>query len=486
MDQKTPFEQKISNTFKARKANPAFTNRLGATLNQKEYEMNTPKQTLSWKWAYAFVPVLLAAVIIFAVGPHKVLAQLQTWLGFVPGAGLVENASDLRVLAEPVTQTRDGVTVSFNKAFVSTDKARFNIDIKGLPVEAHFSKNLDKPICHAEEYILLPDGSQLMQYDNFASFPKDVMEATYVIPCFGNYAQGMAPENWEIPIKLIAAPKDMETYAFELPEPKVNVYREIVAQDPVAEANPVLDTKAKYPIIENIDVLLVVEKPDSWLIGYNSLTEHLDMYVPYDIPVVTDANGKALEINFIYPEAQEFTQSVQEVMRNKDAYPNPYYSTPQSFELPKGDYAYPLTITDVVSHVRYIDLPRGEELFSFDAGSNPQVGDEFVINKVLKLGDYEVKVVKAYVDDTIGLTWMFEVEGGNDVVGISFVLVDYPSNFGRGGGGLSQKQAPYILHSGKVFSELPKGILRVGLAQGIHVTLGTYTLRGTWTPQNAE
>lgn len=486
MEQKTPIEQKISKTFKSRTVDPAFTHRLGATLNQKEYEMNTPKQTFSWKWTYAFVPVLLAAVIIFAVGPNKVLAQLQSWFGFVSGAGLVENASELRVLAEPVSQTRDGVTVSINKAFVSSDKARFDIDIKGLPVEAHFSKNLGKPICHAEEYILLPDGSKLMQYEYFASFPKDVMEATYVIPCFDNYAQGMAPENWEIPIKLAAAPKDMKSYSFEIPEPKVNVERAVIAQDPVAEANPSSETKAKYPIIDNIDVLLVVEKPESWLIGFSSLAEHLDMFVPFDILMVKDANGKELKINVIYPEIQEFTQSLQEIMRSKEALPNPYYSIPRSFELPKGDYAFPLTITDKVQHVKSVDLPRGVELFSFDAGSNPQVGDEFMINKVLKLGDYEVKVIKAYVDDTFGPTWMFEVDGGNDVVAINLVLVDYPSNFGRTGNGFGQEQTPYILHSGKVFSELPRGIIRVGLAQDIDVLLGNYTLRGTWSPQTAD
>lgn len=479
MKPKTPFEERLKENLKQSQIDPAFANRLHAQLNQREHSMGTARPGFSFRWSYALITLLLAAILVFSVGPNKVLAQLQTWLGFVPGAGLVSDTSDLRVLAEPVSQTRDGITVRINKAIFSPDKSNFDVEVLDIPFESHFSQNLDEPVCNEQAYLLLPDGTKLMEEENFAPIPTDVSEATYVIPCFIMRTRAMVPENWQIPIRLVNAPADLSLYPYELPNPGVTIQR--TAPEPAVVDEAVLAAESEYPVKDMLDILLVVEKPESWLIGYDFLTEHMDDYHWGNIPVVIDANGKQIAINWSFPEWKEFSDALGEVADAKANYPNPYYGMPKAFELPKGDYAFPLTITQLVTHTRYLDLARDEELFSFDAGSNPQPGDVFEINKTIQLGDYEATVLNAYVDDQVGFAYRFNVDGGEDIFNIDLHLLDYEPALG-----VSKSTAfttPYLIDSGVAFGVLPTGMLRVGLIQGPQIALGTYIARGTWSPE---
>ena len=479
METKNAFEEQLKEKLQPAQIDPAFANRLQAALNQRERELTSRQRGFSFRWSYALIPLLLAAVLLFAIGPNKVFAQIQTWLGFVPGAGMVESANDLRVLAEPVAQTRDGITVRIDRAFVTAQKASFDVEILNLPFESHFSQNLGEPVCNEQPYLLLPDGSKLLAEKDFAPIPANVNEATYVIPCFSMRTLGKAPENWQLPVKFVAAPADLPVYAYNLPEPGVTIQR--AAPEPVAAAQSPSETEADYPVKDMLDILLVVEKPDSWLIGYGILAEHLDDYrSDDDLLVVTDANGQEIATNWYFAELDEFFQAVVEAGMKRASYPDPYYSMYHCFELPKGDYAFPLTITQKVLHTRYLDLPRDEELFRFDAGSNPQPGDVIEINQTVKLGDYEATILNAYVDDRYGQAWRFNIDGGEDIFDLKLSLLDYEAFLGMSGS--TPLQAPYRIDSGVAFSVLPTGMLRVGLLQGPEIALGTYIMRGTFTP----
>ncbi len=84
-------------------------------------------------------------------------------------------------------------------------------------------------------------------------------------------------------------------------------------------------------------------------------------------------------------------------------------------------------------HTRYLDLPRNEELFRFDAGSNPQPGDVIEINQTVKLGDYEATILNAYVDDRYGQAWRFNIDGGEDIFDLKLTLLDYEAFLGMSG-----------------------------------------------------
>ncbi len=232
-----------------------------------------------------------------------------------------------------------------------------------------------------------------------------------------------------------------------------------------------------------LDILLVVEKPDSWLIGFGFLTEHLDDYRWDELYVVTDANGQEIATNWNFAEWDEFFQAVIEAGKKRASYPDPYYSMVQCFELPKGDYAFPLTITQKVLHTRYLDLPRNEELFRFDAGSNPQPGDVIEINQTVKLGDYEATILNAYVDDRYGQAWRFNIDGGEDIFDLKLTLLDYEAFLGMSGS-TPPLQAPPIrltVASPSAFCQ-PARFASGSYKAPPRSPLGTYIMRGTFTP----
>ena len=168
-------------------------------------------------------------------------------------------------------------------------------------------------------------------------------------------------------------------------------------------------------------------------------------------------------------------QAVQEAANKLASYPDPTTACTISLSCPRA-LAFPLTFTQKVLHTRYLDLPRDEELFRFDAGSNPQPGDVIEINQTVKLGDYEATILNAYVDDKFGQSWRFNIDGGEDIFDLKLSLLDYEAFLGLSGS--TPLQAPYQIDSGVAFSVLPTGMLRVGLLQGLEIALGTYIMRG--------
>ena len=91
----------------ARHGVPENTNlwlRLSANLERK-----TPMTILR---ARPFVAMLIALLILLALS--GVVYALGRVFGYIPGIGLVDQSAPIRVLAEPVSQTRDGITITIS------------------------------------------------------------------------------------------------------------------------------------------------------------------------------------------------------------------------------------------------------------------------------------------------------------------------------------------------------------------------------------
>ena len=58
-------------------------------------------------------------------------------LGYIPGVGLVEQDPSTRILKEPVSLTRDGITVSVNQAVITSTETRLDYGISGVPLSAY-------------------------------------------------------------------------------------------------------------------------------------------------------------------------------------------------------------------------------------------------------------------------------------------------------------------------------------------------------------
>src|SRR5512142_3055096 len=97
-----------------------------ARVAQKRTLMNTLQ-------ARPVLAILLVLVVILLLTGAAYAVGMLT--GYLPGVGFVERNS-LRVLAEPVSQTRDGITVTIEQ--VTADGARTVIIYKaeGLTIQA--------------------------------------------------------------------------------------------------------------------------------------------------------------------------------------------------------------------------------------------------------------------------------------------------------------------------------------------------------------
>src|SRR5512133_756622 len=82
----------------------------------------------------AGVSILLLSGAVYALGRT---------LGYMPAVGLVDNSSGIRMLAEPVAETREGVTLTVSSVFVYNDRVELVYDVKGISPENDGSKSED-------------------------------------------------------------------------------------------------------------------------------------------------------------------------------------------------------------------------------------------------------------------------------------------------------------------------------------------------------
>ena len=118
--------------------------------------------------------ILIALFVLLALS--GVVYALGRAFGYVPGVGLVENSSGMRVLVEPVSVTRDGVTLTVTQALVYSDHVQLVYDVKGIAPEndstTFTSKQLNsmdqnafcgggttQPFTDSDARLRLPDGT---------------------------------------------------------------------------------------------------------------------------------------------------------------------------------------------------------------------------------------------------------------------------------------------------------------------------------------
>ena len=68
-------------------------------------------------------PALMILLVLLALGLLTGVAYaVGRSLGYIPGVGIIDQSVPLRLLAEPVTITRYGVTITVTDAVLSADK----------------------------------------------------------------------------------------------------------------------------------------------------------------------------------------------------------------------------------------------------------------------------------------------------------------------------------------------------------------------------
>lgn len=393
------FEEKVRKAMSVPEASPEFVNRLQNELVRRPVQMKS-RFVLRPAWALALAILALAIV---ASAPMAVSA-LKRLLGYVPDVGLVENTGNLRMLAEPSSITRDGITITITQAMVYSDHVELTYAVEGIS-ESHetgsdmcgsFHPN-DDFWSDADADLRLPNGTIVRrdyagEYQSANVFamkpvyavevPSEVTELTMVLKCIPFTRLGEAPENWEVPFKLVAIPEGTV-----IGEPVVVVEPTTVL--PIATSAEVA-ASIPAPVV-TMTLSKIVPLDTATLVYFSMDMGNRDPSLISIMPVdayLIDSQGQKIDLigGFVWQPFEhrvgsefEFRSQTKPadgpftvVVKNAVAYYAPLYTEPRQ-------------------------ATPDEMSFTFDAGENPQYGQTWQIKEEFEIAGYPVHILSARV-----------------------------------------------------------------------------------------
>jgi hypothetical protein len=328
-------------------------------------ERKSPMMTLRTR---PLVAMLIAFLILLALS--GVVYALGRSLGYMPGIGIVDQSVPIRVLAEPVSVRKQDISVTVSEVVADLTRTFLSYRVEGLPLGEN-----GIPTCAMLPDAHLPDGTGLenrtgsggtgaLKTGNtisygaeavFSPIPVGTNDVTFVLDCV--LADGSVMQKFELPLRLVPAPEGYATPAVE------------IAVTPDGAEN---ETGLH---LEN-----VLELEDSYvLIG--KFTDAGDL--PGPLSISTDSDLEYL------PHIEDTDGNPVSFEVRQDIRPEPEWNVAYywAYEIPKP-VAAPLTIT--VDRVNI--WKRNTAQFAFDAGDDPQVGQEWSLNQAVRLGPSEFVV----------------------------------------------------------------------------------------------
>jgi hypothetical protein len=310
-------------------------------------------------------------------------------LGYVPGLGVVDQNTPLRVLAGPVSQTRDGVTVTVEKGTSDSQKTILRISVNGT--DSNGGPYCDNPL----KLLRLADGTTLKEnggYGNigdiskpgytdvitFPALPAGNDDVTLEIPCLWRVTK---PEDWKIPLHFVPADRS-----------EVNPVIEIPSAVPTTQASfeTVPPTESPYGISLALEKVVPLDN-GYLLIGSLRWTDKMVNIGPYfdnsyNLHAV-DANGQIVAL-------EEPEQSARDLLPPVEA---GSLVSQWIYKVSGKQHAWPLTLTTNA----YVDLDANIP-FTFDPGPNPQKGQVWQLGQELTVNGYVIQLVSAtWRDDGI-------------------------------------------------------------------------------------
>lgn len=381
-------EKELSEYYGSPAPSPEFISRLERGLHSKLKEQETKKMfgTSKMKPAWGFALAMVVALIILLAASPTIVTALKRMLGYIPGVGMVDDSSTLRVLAEPVSLTRDGITVKVEEAVLAVDKTVIRFTLDGIPLDGG-SQDITK--CDTQwGGLRLSDGSVLQTIGGhgldgwdqgfearytFEPMPADVNQAIFIPPCLREYIPGALPENWGLTLRFVPAPAEMTVI-------------------PVSEVTPSQATSGENPLV--LEKVIETEK------GYMLAGTFHSMGLPQGAkavqfanwPRITDASGQEVS----------FTLANYELGLPLEKTQSGVFSW--AFEIDGKSFNWPLTIRPDLLAVEY---ENAQAQFEFDAGPNPQNEQVWDLNVDLDLAGYAVRVVRV-IGRSDGYEFFFE------------------------------------------------------------------------------
>ena len=459
----TQFEEDIRQSFGVPKIRSEFVAQLHGELIKRAVE-KTPKTIPSFRlrpaWIIVFAVLSVMIVATLVIGPQRVFAAVRGLLGYIPDVGIVDNSVPIRVLAEPVGVTRDGITLTVTSATLTVDRTHIDYRIFGVPGSAYPDRE-DVMGCTQSEYLRLPDGTQLTRMDNdFQPVPAGVNNAVFVVPCIFNTLPGTVPENWELPLSFVPAPPDLAVMpVIELsPSPQASLLPDATALpesagtstalvDSAVTVNKVIETEDGYILVGQV-------QPQSKSGETTQITGDLE---------IRDASGKVVS----YTHPADVSQEIAGASTG---------GTGWAVQFKAAGLVYPLTIRFPGVYLFQPD-PSATAGFTFDAGPNPQPGQEWSPNQDIQIAGHTLKLVSIMADSRGGYSFRFQVDP--EVYSASVQIEGSTPNGGGGGGGGGLTNGEFNVTLS--YAQIPSGVLTVILS---NLTLigDPLTWQGQWSP----
>ncbi|HEY3344844.1 MAG TPA: hypothetical protein VGJ97_07945 [Anaerolineaceae bacterium] len=412
-------------------------------------------------WAVAFAVLLLLAVAMLAIGPQRVLAAFRQWFGYLPGVGIVDTTAPIRILAEPVQQTREGITVSVNRVILTADRTQLDSSVSGVPLSA-YPKDEAVRGCIEPEYLRLPDGTRL---DPGFPVPPGVNEATLVLPCIDNTLPGTVPTDWELPLRFTAAPPDLTV----MPILDLTPTRGVRATQPSTSIAPTQGPKLETsipaaPQAAALTIEKVIETEDGYILlgalrpqgtGGAGILQNGQA-------VLRDAAGKEV----VYTRPQDILpERVLELKPSDQAF---------ALQFSAPGVSFPLTFS-IPGATLYEADPQASVELAFEAGPEPLPGQTWELNQEIELAGHPFRLSSVRADSRNGYSFEFEVNP--DVYSVGVQIKGY-TPIGNGGSFLI-----HPIHTRLSFAELPKGSLTLVLSHLV-VASAPQTWQVQWQPGN--
>ncbi len=489
------FEEKVRKAMDVPNASPEFVNKLKNELAGRPVKMKS-RFMLKPAWAFAFVIVALALI---ASAPSAVNA-LKKLFGYVPGVGLVENTGELRMLAEPVSVTREGITVTITQVMVYEDRVELTYEVDGIkeiysnaPTMCGSYHPDNNFWSDSDADLLLPDGTLVRrdyageyQFENRYSMkpiyavqvPAGVTELTMVLKCIPFTKLGDVPENWEVPFRLVAVPAGTV-----LGEPVIEVAPTVV----LPEVLPTAAANVPAPVVTmTLEKIVPMDERSIFYISMNmeNAAPSLISIMPATVYLI-DSLGQKTQLagNFVLQPFEHRVGTAFEYMSQSKPADGPLTIVVENVTM----YYAPM----------YVDPPQAtpdEMSFTFDAGENPERGQVWALDESFNIGGYDLRVTsaRAIVWDDVKIPEWTEGSQGFDF-GYQFAVEADPSikmdvemDIMRDPCGMTVKTnyvpvASSVLYNQLCRDEFPKGEVRVNVREFSVWIKNSW--QATWTPE---
>jgi hypothetical protein len=424
---------------------------------------------------FAAALLVLLVLVIVLMNVPSVRAAIQRWIGYVPGIGLVSEGQ-IRVLAEPVSVKREGITLKIEEVLVDSTQTIVVYSVEGLTMDMLDTDPLvNNPGCYKDAILRLPEEefsstnlagiSWITGYQHKATYPaipSTINEVTLVMPCVRFALPGKAPENWELPFRLIPAPPDMTAF------PVIEISTPVEA---VSTALPPIETSINLtPDGISLTLDRAVQMNDGYLIyatlhWENTGFSALDFFDPTMLHLL-DANGKEITYNFDDDANRSLTPGRGQT----------------EFAIRTAPIQIAGPVTFVIDSVA-VTVPT-DASFTFDPGLDPKPGQVWELNQDLDVGfGHSLRVLSAKyptpplenLPQQAGFS--FDMQSETGVTNAMLFDLAHPLAGGGGGGGGSAG----IFSAGFSYAgAMPEGPITVNV-ESISVNLpGPW--KAAWTP----